>query len=74
MLPDILLSDKQKFIGAGETGKHRMVSRSSVPAKASSKAVEETDAQTKVEASRPSERSWLSGLWSSGVQYILFNR
>lgn len=49
----------------GETGKHRMVSKSDAAAKPPSKPANVVNAQTTVEASQPSERSWLSGLWAS---------
>ncbi|KAL0037393.1 hypothetical protein WJX79_005832 [Trebouxia sp. C0005] len=49
----------------GETGKHRMVSKSDAAGKPPSKSANAVDAQTTVEASQPSERSWLSGLWAS---------
>ncbi len=55
---------------AGETGKHRMVSKSDAAAKPPSKPANAVDAQTTVEASQPSERSWLSGLWASGTFFI----
>lgn len=56
---------------AGETGKHRMVSKSDAAGKPPSKSANAVDAQTTVEASQPSERSWLSGLWASGIFFIL---
>ncbi|KAL0053004.1 hypothetical protein WJX82_011350 [Trebouxia sp. C0006] len=49
----------------GETGKHRMLGKSDAAAKPPSKSANAVDAQTTVEASQPSERSWLSGLWAS---------
>ncbi|KAL0036414.1 hypothetical protein WJX77_006991 [Trebouxia sp. C0004] len=49
----------------GETGKHRMVSKSDAAAKPLSKPADAVHAQKTVEASQPSERSWLSGLWAS---------
>lgn len=48
----------------GETGKHRMVKRPSAPTTSGT----ETADTPVVEPSRPSERSWLSGLWASGLQ------
>ena len=48
----------------GETGKHRMVKRPSAPTTSSA----ETADTLAVEPSRPSERSWLSTLWASGLQ------
>ncbi len=55
---------------AGETGKHRMVSKSDAATKSPSKPANAVDAQTTVEASQSSERSWLSGLWASGIFFI----
>lgn len=49
---------------AGETGKHRMVKR----ALATTTSSVETADTLAAEPSRPSERSWLSGLWASGLQ------
>ena len=51
----------------GETGKHRMVKRPAAPMTTSA----ETADTPAVEPSHPSERSWLSGLWASGLQNVL---
>ena len=48
-----------------------MVSKSDAATKSPSKPANAVDAQTTVEASQPSERSWLSGLWASGIFFIL---
>ncbi len=56
---------------AGETGKHRMVSKSDAAAKAPSKPANAVDTQTTIEASQLSERSWLGSLWASGVSFIV---
>lgn len=48
-----------------------MVSKSNAAAKPLSKPANAVDAQTTVEASQPSEQSWLSGLWASGISFIL---
>jgi len=47
-----------------------MVSKSDAAAKSPSKPANAVDAQTTVEASQSSERSWLSGLWASGIFFI----
>jgi len=47
-----------------------MVGKSDAAAKPPSKSANAVDAQTTVEASQPSERSWLSGLWASGIFFI----
>lgn len=56
---------------AGETGKHRMVKRASPTTTPSVDTADTLAAEPSRPSERPSERSWLSGLWTSGLQDIV---
>lgn len=59
------------YVGlVGEIGKHRMVKRPSPSTQVSAETGKTADTLA-VEPSRPSERSWLSGLWASGKSVLI---